>query len=137
MRNVKWSISIWEGVKKKINFFKRHMSPKLWPPPLFSPLRGQKKEYIFPLYFITISLDPVLRLGVTIQKNSFNKKCFFETCWIFFTFCLKKYEKKLAGMGGGVDPPTCPQKRFFWHPPLESYTFYSNKTELRLLIFDL
>ena len=46
------------------------------PPPL-SPLSKKEKIYLFfSSFFINISLEPVLRLGVTIQTFFFNNKGF-------------------------------------------------------------
>ena len=45
-------------------------------------------KWLFFSFFINISLQPVLRLVVTIQKFFFNKERFFRTFWTVFIFCL-------------------------------------------------
>ena len=60
-------------------------------PPLPLAYVGTKEKSTFFSFFINISLEPVLRLGVTIQKKCFYKKRFFRACWIFLKFCMKKF----------------------------------------------
>ena len=74
---------LWEGVKK--NEFLGDISPKLWTPPPLSPLTGQKKiKKNFFSFFRNILLEPILRLGVTIQKNVLIKRFFMEMLNIFY-----------------------------------------------------
>ena len=49
---------------------------------------------------MNISLEPVLRLGVTIKKDCFNKKIFQDMLNIF-TFCQNLFFNRMGVMGDG------------------------------------
>ena len=82
-----------EGVKKQ-QFFKGTCPLSSdTPPPQYS-LRGQKrKKKIFFSFFINISIEPVLRLGVTRQK-----KCFQGMLNIYYIL------SEIFLVGGGSNP---------------------------------
>ena len=80
---------------------------KLYPQPL-SSLRGKNVKVFFSPFFINISLKPVLRLGVTIQKNCSNKKYFQVMPNIFYILAERS---RLFFSGMWVYPP----------PPLIGY----------------
>ena len=80
---------------KKIDFL-GNMSPKL---DFFSPI-------------FNISIEPVLRRAVTIQKNDLKKKV-FRACWVFFTFCLEK--NFFSGRGVPLIKDISPKKSTFFN----------------------
>ena len=72
-----------KGGRKKQFDILGEMSPKLWPLPSAQP---RNKLFVFFPFYIDISLEPVHRLGVTIQKFCLIKKIFQGMLNIFLHF---------------------------------------------------